>query len=247
MSGRLKKYLKTAWGEVRISRGYKAILIIVSGILIWYLGFNQYNYSLFATFILILAIAGLFFWAQKVILGSKHIVLIATVIALAALGRIPFAAIPNVQPTTFMVMISGFVMGPQVGFMVGATAALVSNFFLGQGPWTPWQMIGWGLVGLSSAYLPRLWPHITSWGIALFGGLWGFIFGWIQNTGFWITFVYPLNIKTYLATYATSFVFDSLHALCNFLLSLLLAVPISKILNDYQEKLNIEYIDDSKN
>jgi hypothetical protein len=68
-------------------------------------------------------------------------------------GRIPFAALPGVQPTSFLVMVSGLVFGPQAGFMIGAMAALASNFFLGQGPWTPWQMLGWGLMGMSAAGL----------------------------------------------------------------------------------------------
>ena len=58
-----------------------------------------------------------------------------------------FAAVPNVQGTTDVALLSGYVLGPAPGFMVGALAALASNLFLGQGPWTPWQMVGWGAAG----------------------------------------------------------------------------------------------------
>ena len=61
----------------------------------------------------------------------------ATLAAFAALGRIAFAAIPNVKPTTDIVLVSGYALGAGPGFVVGALAALVSNFFFGQGPWTP--------------------------------------------------------------------------------------------------------------
>ena len=76
------------------------------------------------------------------------IALVATLAAMAALGRVAFAALPNVKPTTDIVLIAGYVLGGAPGFMVGAVAALVSNLFFGQGPWTPWQMVGWGGVGL---------------------------------------------------------------------------------------------------
>jgi energy-coupling factor transport system substrate-specific component len=195
------------------------------------------SWGFVATIIAIAAIIVLYFWAQKAAVSSKEIVLLAALTAIAALGRIPFAAIPSVQPTTFIIMLSGCIFGPQAGFMVGASAALVSNFFLGQGPWTPWQMMAWGLVGAGTAFFYRLWPGNKPVGLALLGIFWGYIFGWIQNLGFWLAFVYPLNIQSFLATYAASIIFDSLHAACNFCLCLVLAAPVLKILQEYQEKI----------
>ena len=61
--------------------------------------------------------------------------------------------IPNVVATTDIVLITGFAVGAAPGFAVGALAAAVSNIWLGQGPWTPWEMAGWGLVGLGGAGL----------------------------------------------------------------------------------------------
>ena len=56
-------------------------------------------------------------------------------------------------PTTDIVLLSGYALGGAPGFAVGALAGLVSNFWLGQGPWTPWQMAGWGMTGLLGAGL----------------------------------------------------------------------------------------------
>lgn len=195
------------------------------------------NWGFISTIIIIAAIIMLYLWAQKAAVSSKEIALLAALIAIAALGRVPFAAIPSVQPTTFVVMLAACVFGPQAGFMVGAGAALVSNFFLGQGPWTPWQMMGWGMVGVGTACLYRLLPGLKPIGLAFLGLAWGYLFGWVQNLGFWIAFVYPLSLKSFLAAYAASFVFDSLHAVCNFCLCLFLAPPVIKILKEYQEKI----------
>ena len=62
-----------------------------------------------------------------------------------------FAAVPGVQPVTVITVAAGAALGARAGMAVGATAALVSNLFLGQGPWTPWQMLGWAGCGLAGA------------------------------------------------------------------------------------------------
>jgi energy-coupling factor transport system ATP-binding protein len=111
-----------------------------------------------ATVIAVLAILAFFFQFEAAAVSSKEIALVAMLGTISAAARIPFAAIPNVQPCTFLIICSGYVFGPVAGFMVGAITALVSNFFLGQGPWTPFQMLAWGLAGISAAYLRRLAP-----------------------------------------------------------------------------------------
>ena len=67
--------------------------------------------------------------------------------ALAAAGRILFGPIPDFKPVSAIAIIAGATLGRRYGFMVGALAALTSNFFFGQGLWTPWQMYAWGIVG----------------------------------------------------------------------------------------------------
>jgi len=92
--------------------------------------------------------------------AAKEIVLVATLAAVAAAGRVLFVAIPGVQPVTVITVAAGAALGPRAGFATGALAALASNFFLGQGPWTPWQMLGWA---------PAVWPA-PSWRRSSGGG-----------------------------------------------------------------------------
>src|SRR5271155_4614425 len=84
------------------------------------------------------------------------VAIVATLAAVAALGRDAFVALPDVKPITAMTLVVGYALGPVPGFTVGALGMLASNIVLGQGPYTPWQMAAWGMVGLAGAALGRL-------------------------------------------------------------------------------------------
>jgi energy-coupling factor transport system substrate-specific component len=159
---------------------------------------------------------------------------------LSAAARIPFSAIPSFQPSTFIIICSGYVFGPVAGFMVGATTALVSNIFLGQGPWTPFQMLAWGLAGVSSALMRRFKPSLV-WLIPL-GFLWGYFYGWIMNTWFWISYIYPLTFKTFLTYQVTSLWFDTLHALGNILFLAIFGLRTISILERFKIRFTWSFI-----
>ena len=154
--------------------------------------------------------------------------LVGTLAAFAALGRIAFAALPNVKPTTDIVLISGYALGGGPGFAVGALAGLTSNFFFGQGPWTPWQMAAWGATGIVGALLAwsvaaahgqRLHPGggarapvgIGRWPLALVCFVVGFAFTAIQDVGDWVN--YSDHSWAQLGVYVGKGLgFDAIHA-----------------------------------
>lgn len=149
---------------------------------------------------------------------ARELVLLAVLAAIAAVGRIPFASIPSVQPTSFVIMISGYVFGAESGFMIGAVAALASNMILGQGPWTPWQMTAWGLIGLTAGLLRNTAFMNHSLGRILFGIIWGFLFGWIMNIWGFFSFTQStgtITLNEIITYFAGSAFFDSLHAFSN--------------------------------
>src|SRR6201990_2390845 len=98
------------------------------------------SWQLAAFAILAVALAGGVAWYERTRPDARVVALVETLAASAALGRIAFAAVPNVKPTSDIVLISGYALGGGPGFAVGAIAGVTSNFFFGQGPWTPWQM-----------------------------------------------------------------------------------------------------------
>lgn len=84
---------------------------------------------------------------------AKTVILTAAFVAAAVVGRVAFAAVPNVQPMTAFCILAGIICGRRSGLAVGVAATMISNIFLGQGVWTVWQMAGWGLSGYVSGLL----------------------------------------------------------------------------------------------
>ncbi|MBN2168641.1 MAG: ECF transporter S component [Actinobacteria bacterium] len=175
---------------------------------------------------------------------AKTIALLGALSALSIAGRVLFAPIPNIQPSTFIIIVSGYVFGPVSGFMVGATTALVSNFMLGHGPWTVWQMLAWGLAGLSAGFMGRGKLLDNRWRMSLFCGSWGFLYGWILNAYFLLGFIHPLNLQAVLATYGASFWFDLLHAGGNFAFAFLMGPALIEMLARYKARFSYELSDD---
>lgn len=107
--------------------------------------------------VVVLASLGVFFAAYESSAPRLRDIMPTVVLAaLAAAGRILLAPIPDFKPVSAIAIIAGVVFGRKSGFMVGALAALASNFFFGQGPWTPWQMYAWGLVGYGAGLLAAI-------------------------------------------------------------------------------------------
>jgi len=77
---------------------------------------------------------------------ARELAILAVMAALAVAGRVAIP-IPNFKASTGIIMITGIAFGPQAGFLTGAILAFASNFFYSQGPWTPWQMMSYGMGG----------------------------------------------------------------------------------------------------
>ena len=167
---------------------------------------------------------------------ARMLAIVALLGTLSALLRVPFAAIPNLQPSTYVIICSGYVFGPVAGFAVGALTAIVSNFFLGHGPWTLFQVLAWGLAGASAIGLRRF--TLKGRWLVLAGIAWGMLFGIIMNLWTWVAFVYPLTARTFLVTWAASVPFDMMHGAGNALFLGLLGVKTIRILERYHGRFS---------
>jgi energy-coupling factor transport system substrate-specific component len=191
-------------------------------------------YLLLSLALALLSMAPFFFRFERRPPAARELVLLAVLAGIAAVSRVPFAALPSVQPTSFIVILSGIVLGAESGFMIGAAAALVSNLFLGQGLWTPWQMLAWGLMGLSAGLLRNGLRSRAK--MAAFGFVWGFLFGWIMNLIEVVSRFGAIGWKEIGLFYAAGFYFDLLHAVGNVLFLWLFGPSLLSILTRFCRK-----------
>jgi len=191
--------------------------------------------------ILALALAGGFAWYERTRPDARIVALVGTLAAFAALGRVAFAAFPNVKPTTDIVLVSGYALGGGPGFAVGALAGLSSNFFFGQGPWTPWQMAGWGATGVIGALLARVTGRrIGRWPLALVCMVVGFAFTTLQDVGDWVT--YSDHSLASLGVYVGKGIgFDCVHAAGCLVFALALGPALIRSLSRFAMRLQVTW------
>ena len=146
---------------------------------------------------------------------ARELVVISVICALAVTGRTAFFMLPQFKPVVAIIIIAGICLGGEAGFLVGAVTGFVSNFFFGQGPWTPWQMFSLGLIGFLSGIVFNN-KHIkkTKLSLCLFGILVTFIiYGGIMNPASVIMSQNKITLQMLFATYVTGFPLDIIHSL----------------------------------
>jgi energy-coupling factor transport system substrate-specific component len=168
---------------------------------------------------------------------AKDLTLVATLAGLAAAGRVLFAPVPGVQPVTVMTVCAGVALGPRRGFAVGALAALASNFFLGQGPWTPWQMLAWGGCGLVGGVGARLLRLRVPLAVACF--VLGFAFSGLMDLWQWYSF-WPHTWQAFTVQMAAGFPFDLAHAIGNAVLALAVGPELRRVLERFDRRQRTE-------
>jgi len=190
-----------------------------------------------ASFLIVGAVLlGGFAWYERSRPPSQVVALVAALAALAIAGRIAFAAFPNVKPTTDIVVFAGYALGPAPGFAVGALAGLVSNFWFGQGPWTPWQMAGWGMCGLLGAALALGTRNASRLTLAAVCGFAGIAYGLLLNFSLMATYGGDLTLQRFLALEARAIPFDAAHAAGNVAFALLAGPAMVRMLSRFRRR-----------
>ena len=174
-------------------------------------------------------------WLEDSPGSVRDLTLVATLGGLAAAGRVLFAPVPNVQPVTVIVVASGVALGPKRGFAVGALAALASNFFLGQGTYTPWQMLAWGACGVAGGLARRLLRG--RFAFALFCAALGFLYGLPMDVWTWYAFLQDVPFAVVLGS---GVAFNAAHAIGNFAIALAAGPELRRVLERYDRRLRTE-------
>jgi energy-coupling factor transport system substrate-specific component len=181
-----------------------------------------------------------FAWYERSRPPAQVVALVAALAALAIAGRIAFAAFPNVKPTTDIVIFAGYALGGAPGFAVGALAALVSNFWFGQGPWTPWQMAGWGLCGVLGALLALGFRNAGRLTLAATCGFAGILYGALLNFSLMATYGGDLSLRHFLVLEARAIPFEVAHVLGNVALALIAGPAMVRMLVRFRERFEWE-------
>ena len=150
---------------------------------------------------------------------------------------ISVAAVPGVQPVTVVAIAAGAALGARAGFGVGALAALTSNFFFGQGPWTPWQMLAWGGCGVVGALAAPLVRRRVPFALLCF--VLGFAFSGLMDVWEWYSF-YPHTWAALTVQLGRGFWFDAAHAIGNVVIALVAGPELRRLLERYGRRLRTE-------
>jgi energy-coupling factor transport system substrate-specific component len=194
------------------------------------------SWQLVSFLILAGVLLGGFAWYERSRPPAQVVALVAALAALAIAGRIAFAAFPNVKPTTDIVIFAGYALGPAAGFAVGALAALVSNFWFGQGPWTPWQMAAWGLCGILGAALALGTRNVGRWTLAVVCGLAAVGYGAILNFSLMATYGGDLTWERFWILEGRAVPFEVAHATGNVVLALVAGPAMIRMLIRFRER-----------
>jgi energy-coupling factor transport system substrate-specific component len=173
-------------------------------------------------------------WFESGTDSTRELAVIATLAAAAAAGRVLFAAVPGVQPVTVIAIVAGAALGARAGVATGALAAFVSNLFLGQGIWTPQQMLGWGACGAVGALLAPVLRN--RWALAAVAAVLGFAFSVSMDVWLWYGFS-PHTFSALVAVVGRGLWFDVSHAAGNVMIALVAGPELRRMLDRYGARL----------
>jgi len=192
--------------------------------------------------LLALVVLGGFAWYERSRPPARLIALVAALAALAIAGRLVLTPIPNVVASTDIALITGYALGAAPGFAVGALVAPVSNIWLGQGPWTAWEMAGWGLVGLAGAWVALLsGRRLGRIGIAVVCALVGLAYGALQDLSIMVTYGGEQSLDRYLALSARGIPFNVAHATGNLAIALVAGPALVRMISRFRTRLEFRW------
>ena len=200
-----------------VKRGINLMLLVLCVIGLIYLGvrfFADRRYTLISIIIAFVSCAAFYLAYEKREGSIRRMVMIAVMTAITVTGRLIFGVVPGFKPMSAIIILTGIFMGPECGFLVGSLSAVTSNVFFGQGPWTPFQMLTWGVIGLLSG-LPGIRKVLHSRGpLIIWGMLMGMLYSGIMDiwtvldlTGTWTWKRYVMALGTavpYIIAYMSS-------------------------------------------
>ncbi len=159
-------------------------------------------------------------------------------------GRILLDPIPNVQPVTVLVLMAGAYFGAPRAIALAATIALASNvMLLGHGPWTLFQAVGWGAIGLVGALMSS---RIVAEGrvrigpLAVIAAASGLAFNWFVS----LSILLEAGSSMLVPYLLNGLVFDLYHVAGNVLFVAWMASPLGEMMSRHRSSPAYEAVRD---
>lgn len=215
------------------------ILIIPALALIGYWLYDDQQYEVISLLIALLACLPFFIHFEKRKPNPREMVLVAVFIAIGVVSRIAFATVPGFKPVAALTILVGIAFGPEMGFMVGALTAVLSNLYFGQGPWTPFQMFAWGIIGFGAGMIFKKEDARKIWFIIPYGILAGIGYSLILDIWTALAVDNAFVLTRYLAFVAASLPTMIMYVVSNVAFLLVLANPILSKLERIKKKYGL--------
>ena len=201
--------------------------------------FGDRKYYFISIMIMILACVPFVLSFERRKPQPREILTIAVMSAISVAGRCLFVVTPGFKPVAAITAITGFSLGAEAGFLTGATSALVSNMFFGQGPWTPFQMFIWGMIGFIAGLLGKTGVMHKKIPLILFGIFAGVFFSFGMDIWGSVSMYGVFSWEAYVLALSSAVPFTIIYAISNIIFLLLLTKPISEKLERIKHKYGI--------
>ncbi|MCQ2416481.1 MAG: ECF transporter S component [Oscillospiraceae bacterium] len=222
-SGRVRRIIGIVFPMILIP----ALVLITSYV------FPQ-NYALNSLLIVICALVLFVAGFDRREIGTRRAVLVSVMTALSVIGRL----FPVMKPVSAITILSGMYLGAESGFLVGALSAVLSDFFMGQGPWTPFQMLSWGLIGLGAGWCAPLLCR-RKWTLLVYGALSGAAFSMLMDIWTTIWTYGRFSAAAYLTAIVSAVPFTLQYAVSNVIFLWGLGKPMGDKFKRIQKKYGL--------
>lgn len=157
---------------------------------------------------------------------TRKLIIVSVMTAISVVGRFIFAPIPAFKPVTAIVILTAIYLGSSAGFLTGSFSALISNFYFGQGPWTPFQMLAWGIIGFFAGLLGKKLRNRFI--LSIYGAFAGVLYSMVLELWNVLWYNNSFNINLYLTFLISSFPHTVIYAISNIIFIMLMYKPIGE-------------------
>lgn len=204
------------------------------------LAYYQVEQTALLSFVAVIAALLPFFISfERRKLAVRNLLPIVVMTALASAGRLLFAAVPGFKPVLAIIIVTAISFGPASGFMTGALTALASNLFFGQGPWTPWQIYAFGLIGYLAGLLQEKAAFKRPLFVYIYGFFSAFLYGIILDTWHVISFLKPITWQGAILVFGQGAIFNFLLAVATVVFLIPIRAPWTRQLERIKQKFGL--------